>query len=378
MRDPYKVIVWGPGAVGQAALREMVDRPEFHIVGVFGYSPSKIGKDVGEIIGHEPFGVKITNDKEAILALKADVVLYTGAFPIDTEPMERDIIAFLESGKNVVTAAAHFYPQSHGKAYVDRIEAACRKGGTSLFGTGENPGFWWQNVAMTLTSVCTHVEHLKLEEFGDLGKGGSSVETLESAGFNKTVEEASAPGPVAELWRTYYYVEALTLASRALFRRDPEKIDIESIYHPAPRDIVLTEAAGDQKDMFVPKGKVGAFTHRFSAQLDGRPRLTIEVNWFLKLSEAPFPVQKDYCWRIQLEGKPVSLSCEFVPYASLKDESLFRPGDPIPSVFYVTAMPLVHAIPLVCAHAPGIVLPSVFTHVVPDFRLLEQRTPLGA
>ena len=177
-KKPYRVIVWGPGAVGRACLRTLIKRDDCQIVGVLAYSPDKNGKDVGELIDHAPIGVKVTTDKEAIFALQADVVLYAGMLPFDTPSHDSDIIRLLESGKNVVTAVAFHYAHNHGVAYVGKFEAACRKGNASLHGSGENPGFWFERVALTLTGTCSHVEHLQLHEFADLSTSGSSPELL--------------------------------------------------------------------------------------------------------------------------------------------------------------------------------------------------------
>jgi hypothetical protein len=38
MKDSYKVIVWGPGHIGAAALKQALLRPEFDVVGVKVYS----------------------------------------------------------------------------------------------------------------------------------------------------------------------------------------------------------------------------------------------------------------------------------------------------------------------------------------------------
>ena len=49
-QQPYKVIVWGPGYLGQACIKQPLQRPEFELVGVLAYSESKNGKDAGELV----------------------------------------------------------------------------------------------------------------------------------------------------------------------------------------------------------------------------------------------------------------------------------------------------------------------------------------
>jgi len=372
-KDPYRVIVWGPGGVGRACLRELIKRDDCQIVGVLAYSPDKNGKDVGELVGHAPIGVKVTTDKEAIFALKADAVLYSGMLPFDAPAMESDIIRLLESGKNVVSAVAFHYAHNHGPDYVEKFEAACRKGNVSLHGSGENPGFWFERVALTLTGACNHVEHLQLHEFADLSTSGSTAELLEGVCFGLTPEQAAAPGPMDALWQEYYFVEILNMGSITLFGRPLDRVEHTPKHYFAEQDIVLEKSNGAPMDIVIRKGRVSAMTHAFTGYLDGRPRLSASVNWFLRRENSPFEVKSEHSWLVELEGTPVSLRCEMGAFASLKDNLEFYPGDPTTSTYYITAVAMIQAIPVVCGHEPGIVYPTIFTNATNDLRRLEGR-----
>jgi hypothetical protein len=63
---PYKIVVWGPGYLGAACIKEILKRPEFELVGVLAYSEAKRGKDVGELLGIGHVGVTATTDQEQI------------------------------------------------------------------------------------------------------------------------------------------------------------------------------------------------------------------------------------------------------------------------------------------------------------------------
>ena len=67
----YKVIQWATGNVGRHALRGIIERPDFELVGVFSYDPAKIGRDAGELIDRSATGIAVTSDKDAIAARKA-------------------------------------------------------------------------------------------------------------------------------------------------------------------------------------------------------------------------------------------------------------------------------------------------------------------
>lgn len=371
--DPYRVVVWGPGGIGRATLKQLVGREDCEIVGVLAYSPDKDGKDVGELIGTDPIGVSATTDPEAIYALDADVAIYTGMLPMDMAAMEDVVIRLLESGKNVIHAAGFHYAHNHGPEYVEKFESACRKGGVSLHGTGENPGFWFERLGLTLTGVTNRVERLWLHEYCDLATSGSTPETLGMISFGVPADTASLPAPIANLWEHFYFVEILNMGSIALFGKPLDHVDHEPTYHVADRDIVLSTAEGHALDWTIPEGHVHAVTHAFNGILDGESRLGIAVNWFLRPENAPYEVTSEDSWVIEMEGHPVSVRCQVNALASLSDNLERRPGDLTSSTYYVTGATLIQAIPVVCAAEPGFVYPSIFTMSNTDLRRLEGR-----
>lgn len=373
--DPYRIIIWGPGILGQGCMREIVKRPEFKLVGVLAYSPDKVGRDAGELIGHLPLGVKVTNDPEAIYRLDADVVIWTGYPILDPDAMDAVILRLLESGKNVITPAAYHYPHQHGKAYVEKFEAACRKGNVSLHGTGENPGYWFERMVPTLTGLCTSVESITLVEYA--ASITSGAETLYGVGYGQLPEEAKANNQALErMWNEFYFVESLDMVCQTTWGRSMDRFELDSTYYPAEKEIVLDKARGDPITMHIKKGHTSGIQHKFFGYLDNQPRVSIQLNWFLRPELSPYPVRSGDYWMIEIEGKPVSMRCQFDLFASLKGEPEYHPGETISMAWYATVAVMMQAIPLVVAHAPGIVLPSVFANCVPDFRALENRKTL--
>jgi len=136
----YRVIQWATGGVGRAAIEAIASHPELELAGCWVHGEGKVGRDAGEIANIGALGVEATNDVEALLALEADCVMYA---PIMAD--REEVIRLLESGKNVVTPLGWFYP---GKRDVADLEAACRKGGVTLHGTGIHPD--WQQVIQPL------------------------------------------------------------------------------------------------------------------------------------------------------------------------------------------------------------------------------------
>ena len=48
----YRVAQWATGRVGQRALRAVLDRDVFELVGLYAFSPDKVGQDAGTVAGH--------------------------------------------------------------------------------------------------------------------------------------------------------------------------------------------------------------------------------------------------------------------------------------------------------------------------------------
>lgn len=377
MRNPYRVIVWAPGAVGQACIKELLRLPEFDLVGVLAYNEKKDGLDVGELINQEPVGLKITTDKDAIVAMDADVVLWCGTGPFAPEifeEMHHYVTLLLESGKSVITPVAFHYPPFHGPDYVKKLEDACKKGNSCVHGTGENPGFWMERVAVTLTGVCNDVEYMRLDEYIDLVLTGSDL--LVAMGFGLPPDEARVlveSGPMGAIMEKYYYVETMNMVSMSLYGKPLEKLELDYKIFPAEKAFELSREKGDPVDLKVAEGHVAAFSYYFNGYVDGQPRLQMSLNWFCLEENSPFTGKPDSTWDIEIEGKPTSLKCSTQALASVKDNLIFHPGDPTSPTWYATAVPLLQAIPIACSHEPGIIYPSTFASCAPDLRLLEKR-----
>ena len=157
--EPYRVIQWATGSIGQIAIRHFASDPAYELVGAYVTSGAKHGRDAGEIAGITPLGVACTTSKEEILALDADAVNYA--------PLYRDIddmCAILRSGKNIVTPIGFAYPAARDPDETARLEDACHEGGTSLHGAGIHPGFVGDLFTITASRLMTRIEKVTVTE----------------------------------------------------------------------------------------------------------------------------------------------------------------------------------------------------------------------
>lgn len=202
----YKVIVWGTGMVGQYALRYLLPRPDLDLVGVKCFHDAKVGKDAAELANglHAPTGIKATNDRDAILALDADVCIFV-PFDALTDPSVEgtpssawvpDLLALLRSGKNVVTSIlsiSHWRHLKNGEAFHAAVESACREGNSSLYVGGIDPGFVPDALGYISSCIVSEVTSIDTWEVLDYGSY-EILPAMRMLGFGSRPEDMSAAG----------------------------------------------------------------------------------------------------------------------------------------------------------------------------------------
>src|SRR5918993_4450889 len=152
-----RVVQWTTGNVGQRSVRAVAAHPDLELVGCYAWSAEKVGKDVGELCGIDPVGVAATDDVDALLALAPDCVVYN--------PMWQDaneLARILAAGVNVVSTAAFINGRGLG-AGRDRLRGACETGGSTMFGSGINPGFA-ELLAIGTATLCDRIEKGTISE----------------------------------------------------------------------------------------------------------------------------------------------------------------------------------------------------------------------
>src|SRR4051812_34739457 len=196
-----RVVQWTTGNVGKRSVRAIVTQPELELVGCYAWSPDKVGRDVGVLCGIDPVGVAATDDVDALLALRPDCVVYN--------PMWQDVdelVRILESGANVVSTAAFVNGRGLGPER-DRIVGACRRGQSSMFGTGISPGFV-ELMAIASAGVCARIDKVTVAEAADTTLYDSPATEL-LAGFARPIDDPELPAMTAK--GTAVFGEAVAL-----------------------------------------------------------------------------------------------------------------------------------------------------------------------
>ena len=165
-----RVMVWGTGNVGRPAIRAVLAHRDLELAAVVVANPGKRGRDAGELAGVAPCGVRATDDGAALLARgDLDAVVYAAS--ADTRPQAAygDLLACLRAGANVVSTAFYplLYPKTAPPPLKQRVEEACRAGGSSVFVSGIDPGWALDMLPMLLSGVVADLREIRCQELFD-------------------------------------------------------------------------------------------------------------------------------------------------------------------------------------------------------------------
>jgi hypothetical protein len=342
----YRVIQWATGGMGKNILRAIIDHPAMELAGVYVSSHEKSDKDAGDIARRPQTGVLATNRIEDILATDADVVIHAARITPPYGSHDADLIRLLESGKNVISINGFTHPAHWGGARSAALEAACRKGNSSLLGSGLNPGFVGEQIATVATGVCSAIDHIEVVENVSCVPVRNPDYVYQALGFGADPADANPNdpswGPAASL--NGMYEEVLAAIAKHL-NLDLERVVTEHKAFPATRDLEVSAGS-------IAKGSVGHYQWRWRGLVGDQPVLTMTINWYMEtahLDESEPPL-----WTVHIKGQPGLI---------MRVELEKREGDltPTSAEQIAVAGTVINSIPLVCSAPPGVMLRPMAT-----------------
>ncbi len=341
--QPLRVVQWATGNIGTKALRGVLDHPGMELVGVRVYGEDKVGRDAGALCGRPDVGVTATDDPEELHALGADCVLHTASA---TEA--DDLCRLLAAGTNVVTTRGTFHhPPSMEPDLRERVEDACRQGGTTIHSTGSSPGFSTEAIPFALLSIQRRLDMLAIEEFADLSQRPSPELLFDVMGYGQPPADM---GPE----RAQHLVQAFGPSLRLI---------AEAVGLPLDDVVGDGEVAVCADDLeiaagTIPAGTVAAQRVTVSGMRNGEPLLRFRANWYCSADLTSGWELQDTGWRVRVEGDaPLDVAMPFP--ISLDQMAETAPG--------YTANRAVNAVEAVCAAEPGIRTSLDLPHIVARF-----------
>jgi 4-hydroxy-tetrahydrodipicolinate reductase len=321
------------------------------LVGLYVSSDNKVGLDAARLVERDvgyagtcpDTGIIATKSLADIVALKADCVLYMRQGTDFDE-----VCALLEAGSNIVTTRGDFhYPAGMDPEIRARVEAACQKGGTSIYSQGCSPGWISETMLLSLAAMARRIDCLTIDEYADMTSRNSPEMIFDVMGYGVS------PGQFDQ--RKVDYVKhdfAATLAQTAAVLG----IDIDS--WDAFGELSAAKSTKQIAAGTIEAGTVGAQRITISGMKDGKPRLRFRANWYCTTDiEADWGLRESG-WKVTVEGDtPMEMNIHFP--CSAEEYPSVTPS--------FTAHPAVNAVHTVCAAPPGIRTTADMPRVIATF-----------
>ena len=189
-----RVVSFGLGPIGVRAAQLALTKNSIELIGAIDIDPKKAGKDIGELFDpQQKTGIKIDSDLGALDRLRPDAVLHcTSSFM----PMVKEqLVEICKRGIDIVSSTEELLiPDLQHPDIAKAVDAAALAGGATVLGTGVNPGFAMDFMAIVASAVTYSVKRVRCVRVVDAGtrrlplqkKVGASMTTAEFEAETKT------------------------------------------------------------------------------------------------------------------------------------------------------------------------------------------------
>lgn len=278
---PIRVVCYGLGPIGQGIARLALSRPGIEVIGAVDVDPSKVGRDLGEVLGRVATGVAVSNSIVALAGIGADVVLHaTGSALARVVPQLNEIMAI---GADIVSTCEELsYPWTAQPQLAAELDAAARKAGVTLLGTGVNPGYAMDALPLMLTAPCASVEAVRVLRVVDAARRRGPLQKKVGAGLSA---EQFAEQVKAGSVRHVGLAESLHMIATALgWELDKVEDLIEPVIAEQP---IVTEFANVQP------GQVAGVRQVASGHKNGRELVRLELRMYLGAPDSQDTIEID-------------------------------------------------------------------------------------
>ena len=281
-----RVIQYGLGPIGCNTARAALKKEGIKLVGAIDIAPDKVGKDLSEVLGiPEKLGVTVSSDApEVFRKAKAHVALHT------TCSFFKDVYDQLElaakSGVSVVSSTEELLlPELRNPDLAKKLDRLAKKHGSTILGTGVNPGFVMDTLALVLSGACTEVRSVKIIRRVDASTRRMPLQRKVGAGmkpdeFRRLVKEGKL-GHIGLL-------ESMYLVAKGL--------GWNLTWHRENIEPVLAEEPQQTQFFTVAVGEVAGIKHTCSGFCDDRQVIDLDLRMYVGA--------KDPLDCIEIEGVP--------------------------------------------------------------------------
>ena len=276
-RPEVRAVLYGVGSIGGSIARLLLKKKGVKIVGAVDPAPHKVGRDLGELIGGgEPLGVAVSSTASELFSrVKADIALHaTSSFLKEIHPQLAELI---QHKVNVITTCEELaYPYFSNADLAKELDYLAEQHNVTVLGTGINPGFLMDTLAITLTGVCQEVKHIKVERVIDAAKRRTPFQKKIGAGL--TTEEFRGKMERGVITGHVGLKESIAMTADAL-GWNLQKIDIG---HVEP---IIAERRVESEALKVESGRVAGLKQVAHGVVDRTPVITLVFKAYIGAEE---------------------------------------------------------------------------------------------
>lgn len=315
-----RVVHSGLGPIGCEIVRTLLGKKNVSIVGAVDIDPGKIGRDLGEILGAgRSLGAVVSDDAAAVLRKSKPHVLTHTTLSSFRDVYEQ-LATAARAGVHVVSSTEELvYPQLRNPALAGKLDRIARRHGAAILGTGVNPGFVMDTLALVLTGVSRHVRSIRITRRVDASTRRMPLQRKVGAGMKPAeFRELVRQGRLGHIGLLEsMYLVALGLGWK--LDRHTEKIEP-----------VVADTLQETEYFTVRPGEVAGIANTASGFCGGRRVIDLDLRMYIG---APDPMDS-----IEIDGDP---PLTFTVAGGV-------PGD------LATVAAVVNAIPRVLESSPGL------------------------
>ena len=325
MSEPrlVRVAQYGLGPIGLETARAVLAprrAGKLQLVAALDIDPELVGRPLDGLLGS---GVTtdlfVSSDAESALReSRTDVVLHsTGSF---LEQNHTQIEQCVCAGAHLVSSSEELlYPFDRHPQLAGRLDALAREHGVVILGTGVNPGFVMDTLALAATGACDRVDRLEIKRVVDASKRRLPLQRKVGAGL--TTEEFAKRKAAGQLGHIGLR-ESMLFTARGL-GWELDRIDEQLEAVVADREVETPYAT-------VAPGEVAGIKHTITGEVAGTQVIALDLRMYVGATDPHDAVR--------VEGNP--------PVDLVIRGGLF--GDT------ATVASLINAIPLVMSGEPGL------------------------
>lgn len=336
MTAPIRVAQWSTGAVGREAMLGILDAPGLELVGAKVHREESAGQDLGTLLGRAPIGVVTHHRLADFLGTAPDVVVYA-----PRTPQLDEVTGLLAAGIDVVTTAFAFHPARMDAAAREALHAAALSGGSTLHGSGLNPGNFSAAVPLALSGLVRELRRITLTERADWSVYESTAITFDAMRFGSPPEQVTESASDSLAFTSDLFRQQVWLLGDSL------GADLDEVV--TTHEVATTPERIEVFDRVIEPGTVNAQRWRWTGRRAGEDVIEIDCQWTVGPTSATWP-PVEHGWTLRLEGDP-SVQAHLITLASFSEPRSL--ADHVRAASVATALQVVNAIPAVWAAAAG-------------------------